>query len=138
MPPPKKKPAKKTPAKKAPAKKASAKTASTKHADPFQDAVSTVRGFQLYTLIGLGLVVLFVLFQLFPDLRYVWWLNAPAAVAGAGLLWHQSKNAKGLELQVCTYALYAIIAMFVLRDIYLADTLSDIRNWDIDNFFSQK
>ena len=116
-------------AKKAPAKKTPAKKAPAKQADPLQDAVSTVQGFQLYTLIGLGLLIAFVLCQLFPGLRYVWWLNIPFAVGAAGFLWHQSKTTKGLELKVCTYALYAVIALFVLRDAYLADTLHDIRNW---------
>ena len=125
---------KKTPAKKAPAKKTPAKKAPAKQADPLQDAVSTVRGFELYTLIGLGLAILFVLFQIFPGMRYIWWLNIPAVVGSAALLWHQSKQVKGLELKVCTYTLYAVIALFVIRDAVLADTLNDIRNWD--DFFS--
>lgn len=115
--------------KKKPAAKKAAKKAPAKQADPIQDAVSTLQGFQLYTLIGLGLVVLFVIFQLFPGMRFVWWLNVPAAVGAAGLLWHQSKITKGLELKVCTYALYAIIVMFVFRDIYMSDTLNNFRNW---------
>ena len=129
-------PKKKAPAKKTPAKKAPAKQASAKQAVPLQDAVSTLRGFQLYTLIGLGLFLAFAFFHLPDRTAFLWYLQVPLAVGAAGFLWHQTKQTTGLENTVCTYGLYAVIAAFVLRDIWLADIINDFQNWNFNNLFS--
>ncbi len=118
-------PKKKTPAKAKTAKPATKpKTAPAKKDNPVQDIMSTLQSFQLNTLIALGLAVAFLIFQLGPDLRYIWWLNIPAAGASGYMFWRQDGNVKGLEAKVCRYGLFAVVALFLWRDIYLSNQLN--------------
>jgi len=128
--------AKTTSAAKAPAKKQPAAPAANK--DMVQDTIQLVQGFQINTLIALGLSVAFVIFQLFPDLRYIWWLNFPAAVGAGYFFWSQEKNVSGLEAKVCRWGLFAVVAVFVWRDIQISNTLYDISQgrFNLNEFFS--
>ncbi len=100
------------------------KTALAKKDDPIQDTIALVRGFQLNTLIALGLTVAFLVFQLIPDLRYIWWLNIPTAAASGYMFWRQDANVKGVEAKVCRYGLFTVAALFLWRDIYLSNQLN--------------
>ncbi len=125
-------PKKKTPAKAKAAKpKAAPKTALAKKDDPVQDIITTLQNFQLHTLIALGLAVAFLVFQLVPDLRYIWWLNIPAAAASGYMFWRQDGNVKGIEAKVCRYGLFTVAALFLWRDIYLSNQLNELQDWNI-------
>ena len=107
------------------------KTALAKKDDPIQDTIALVRGFQLNTLIALGLTVAFLVFQLIPDLRYIWWLNIPTAAVSGYMFWRQDANVTGVEAKVCRYGLFTVAALFLWRDIYLSNQLNELQNWDI-------
>jgi len=138
-------PKKKTPAKpkakstapaKAPAKKKAAAPAVKQ--DAVQETIELVKGFQLNTLIALVLAVLFVIFQFNAEWRYIWWLNFPAAIAAGYFFWSQEKNVSGIEAKVCRWGLFAVVAVFVWRDIYISNTLYNISqgNFNLNEFFS--
>lgn len=125
-------PKKKTPAKAKTAKPAAKpKTALTKKDDPVQDIVTTLQNFQPHTLIALVLAVAFLVFQLVPDLRYIWWLNIPAAAASGYMFWRQDGNVTGIEAKVCRYGLFAVAALFLWRDIYLSNQLNELQDWNV-------
>jgi hypothetical protein len=121
-----KKTAGKTPTKKAPATKA----------DPVQDVIELVRGFQVNTMIAMALAVLLFVFQLFPDLTYLWWLNIATAAASGYMFWRQGDLTTGNEQKVCRWGLLAVVAIFLWRDIYISQQLNEIANFDFENPFS--
>lgn len=123
-------PAKKTTAK-TPAKKAPAKTA-----DPINDTIEMVRGFQVNTMIAMGLAVLLLIFQFFPDLRYLWWLNIATVAASGYMFWRQGDVTEGNEQKICRWGLLAVVAIFLWRDIHISQTLNDIANFGFSNPFS--
>ncbi|MCH8081146.1 MAG: hypothetical protein IID52_02015 [Proteobacteria bacterium] len=122
-------PKKKTPAKAKAAKpRAVPKTALAKKDDPVQDTIALVRGFQLNTLIALGLAIVFLLFQLFPETRFNWLLNIPVAALSGYLFWRQGNETKDIEQKVCRYGLLAVVAVFLWRDINISMTLAEYIN----------
>ena len=128
-------PKKKTTAKAKPAaksKKAPAKTAPAKRDDMVQETIDLLKGFQLHTLIAIGLGSAFVIIQFFPDLRYIWLLNIAVAGSSGYLFWRQNENVDGSEAKVCRYGLLAVVAVFFWRDYQISQTLYDISQGGID------
>lgn len=116
----------KTPTKKTPAVKA----------DPVQDVIEMVRGFQVNTMIAMALAVGLLFFQFFPDLRYLWWLNIAFAAASGYMFWRQGDLTKGNEQKVCRWGLLTVVAIFLWRDIYISQQLNEIANFGFSNPFS--
>lgn len=122
--------AKKATTPKAPAaKKKTAAPAQQTGQDALQEITTTVRSFQVNTLVGLGLAIAFVLFQIFPDARYIWWLNIPAAAIAGYIFWRQADVTKGIEQTVCRYGLLAVALLFLARDIYISERLRDAADY---------
>ena len=114
---------KKKPAAKAKNTKAKGKSALAKVEDPIQDVVAVVKGFQLHTLFALGLAVAFLLIQIIPDLRHLWWLNILFAAGSGYLFWRQEGIVSGLEHKICRWGLLAVVALFIFRDINISTDL---------------
>jgi hypothetical protein len=112
--------AKKTTAK-APAKKAPA----TK-SDPFNDTIEMVRGFQLYTLVAMGLTLALFLLVVVQDWRYIWELNIPVAGAAGYLFWSQGNKTEGMEQKICRWGLLAVVIMFLYRDVTISQDLESL------------
>jgi len=125
----------KKPAKKAPAPK----SAAAKQNDPIQDTIEMVRGFQINTLLAIGLGIAFIFFQFFDILQVQWWLNIIFAGAAVYFFWLQSDVTEGTELKVCRWGLLLILALFVLRDITISNKLEDYTHkyGDLEEVFSR-
>jgi hypothetical protein len=83
-----------------------------------------VKGFNPLTLVGAGLIIVFLVFCFISTLAVRWWLMVPIALASFVLLSKSKGAAAGLEKNVCVYGIWAIIALFILRDIYMAHSLA--------------
>ncbi|WP_139164002.1 hypothetical protein [Desulfoluna spongiiphila] len=100
-----------------------------------KQAMEAIKTFNPLTFAGVGLILLFVILCFIGGLSIRWWLMVPVAVAGVALLMKQKTESTGLELQVCTYGIWAMVAVFLLRDIMMAhqvatvvDGFSDVMN----------
>lgn len=123
---------------KAPASKkaapAKSKPAPARKDDPIQEVIGTFMGFNQNTQLALGLALGFLIIQIIPDLRHLWWLNFPVAAGAGYLFWLQGEKATGLEQKVCRWGLLTVAALFILRDINVSRELVDYVNrygeWD--------
>jgi len=134
-------PKKKTTVKAKPASKpktAPAKTAPAKRDDLVQETIDLLKGFQLHTLIAIGLGLAFVLIQFFDKLSYIWLLNFAVAASAGYLFWRQDENVKGIEAKVCRYGLLAVVAVFFWRDYQISQTLYDLSqgNFNLNDLVS--
>lgn len=116
----------KAPAKKTPAAKS----------DPINDTIEMVRGFQMYTLVAIGLAVIFFILVIVPDWRYIWELNIPVAGAAGYLFWSQSNKTDGMEQKVCRWGLLAVVIVFLYRDVTISQELGTYADFDFNNPFS--
>ncbi len=118
--------------------KAPAKGAAGAKGDPIQDAIELVRGFQINTLIAIGLAIALFVFLIVPDLRYIWWLNIFGAAASGYLFWKQAETTEGIELKVCRWGLLLVVLMFLGRDIMISEKLAEFDDayGDINDLFS--
>lgn len=82
-----------------------------------------VKGFELMSLVGLGIVVVFFLFMFFDVFNLKWWIMLPLAGAGGFLLYRQKSETKGFEKNMCFYGLVALIIFVVGRDINITNQL---------------
>lgn len=85
-----------------------------------EDLIGNIQKFHLLTFVGLGLILVFIIFCFITYLAIQWWLMVPIAIGSAVLLFKRKKEASGLEKQVCTYGIWTIIGVFILRDIVMA------------------
>ncbi len=113
----------KAPAKKAPAAKS----------DPVNDTIEMVRSFQMYTLVAIGLALVFMVLVIVPDFRYIWELNIPVAGASGFLFWSQANKTEGIEQKVCRWGLLAVVIIFLYRDINISQKLGNLADF---NFFN--
>lgn len=116
---------KKKPAAKAKTTKAKGKSTPAKVDNPVEDVVAVLKGFQLHTLFALGLAVAFLLIQIIPDLRHLWWLNILFAAGAGYLFWRQEGIVSGLEHKICRWGLLVVVALFIWRDINISTELVD-------------
>ena len=116
---------KKQPAAKAKTTKAKGKSApAVVQKDPVQDVIVLIKSFQINTLAAIFLALAFLFFQLFPEfLRNIWWLNILFAAGSGYLFWRQEGEVTGLEKTICRYSLFAVVALFIWRDINISNDL---------------
>ncbi len=107
---------------KSPAKKKTAPAEVQKY--PVQNVIALIKSFQTNTLVAIFLALAFLFFQLFPELlRNIWWLNILTATGAGYLFWRQEGEVTGLEKTVCRYSLFAVVALFLWRDINISNDL---------------
>lgn len=109
-----------------------------KAGDPLNEILETVRGFQMNTLIALALAVVLFICLVFPDLRYIWWINIPLAGASGYLFWSQGNVTKGVEQKVCRWGLLVVALLFLYRDIVISQKLAefDAAYGELNDLFS--
>jgi len=90
--------------------------------------LATLKGFETLTLVGLALAVVLLVFQLVPDWRLPWLPNFLAAAVAGFLLWSQGRKTPGLEEKICKYGLLTVAALFLWRDYYISELLSDYKS----------
>ncbi|MEE8295555.1 MAG: hypothetical protein V3R64_07565 [Sphingomonadales bacterium] len=115
------------------ATKAPVKKTSAANSDPVQNFIELVRGFQMYTLVAMGLAAIFIVLVIVPDWRYVWELNIPFAGASGYLFWSQSNKTEGLEQKVCRWGLLAVVIIFLYRDVTISQKLGSLADFDLFN-----
>lgn len=113
--------------------KAPVKKVSAANSDPINDAIELVRGFQMYTLVAIGLAVVFLILVIVPDWRYVWELNIPFAGASGYLFWSQGNKTEGIEQKVCRWGLLAVVIIFLYRDVTISQKLGSLADFDFFN-----
>jgi len=82
--------------------------------------VESIKKFHMLTFVGLGLLLLFIIFCFITTVAVRWWLMIPIAVAGVIVLYTRMKQASGLEKKVCLFAVWGMVTVFVLRDIVMS------------------
>lgn len=85
--------------------------------------IDDVKKFDLMSLIGLGIVVVYFLFMFFDVFNLKWWIMLPLAGAGVFLLYRQRTETRGFEKSMCFYGLIALIVFVVGRDINITNRL---------------
>ena len=85
-----------------------------------------VKALSTLTLVGLGLALLFLVFFFIDGLAYKWWLMFPVIIFSGGVLYRQYTETTGLEKKICRYALFSLVALFLIRDIQMS---SHINAW---------
>jgi len=102
-----------------------------------EDLINDIKNFHLHTLLGAGLSIIFLVFCFIITLAVRWYLMIPIAIGSAYLLFSRKDNSTGLEKKVCTYGLWVIIGLFIVRDIYMSNKLALIVNAasEFQNFF---
>lgn len=83
--------------------------------------IEDVKKFNLMSLVGIGLVLVFLLFMFFDALTFKWWLMLPIAGAAAFVLYRQLSDTQGFEKKACFYALIAVGVLVLFRDIQISN-----------------
>jgi len=83
--------------------------------------IEDVKKFNLMSLVGIGLVLVFLLFMFFSGLTFKWWLMLPIAGASAFILYRQLSDTQGFEKKACFYALIAVGVLVLFRDIQISN-----------------
>jgi hypothetical protein len=90
------------------------------------EVIKVAKKFQILTLLGLGLGILFIIFLFFIDLYVRWWLMLPLGAVSIYLLYRQQQKTTGLEKKLCVYGFWVMIALVLLRDLLISSKMSDI------------
>lgn len=119
------------------AAKPAAKETKAAKGDPVQDTIELVRGFQINTLIAIGLAVLLLISVAVPDFRYIWWLNIFLAASSGYMFWKQGDTTSGTEQKVCRWGLLIVALLFLVRDISISNELAEFdKNYgDLNDLF---
>lgn len=88
--------------------------------------VESIKKFHVLTFVGLGLLLLFIIFCFITSVAVRWWIMVPIAVAGVTVLYTRMKQASGLEKKVCVFAIWGMVAVFVLRDIVMSYRIASL------------
>ncbi len=82
--------------------------------------LANVKKFNMLSLVGLGLVVVFFVFMFIDGFNYRWLIMLPISGAAAFILYRQDSETQGFEKKICYYGLIVLAALFVMRDISMA------------------
>ena len=85
-----------------------------------------IKNFHHFTLLGVGLSFIFLVFCFIVSLSVRWYVMIPIAIGSFYLLFSRKDNNAGLQKKVCTYGLWVIIGLFIIRDIDMSNKLVGI------------
>lgn len=83
--------------------------------DENQNPLNVVKFLQPLTYLGIGFIVLFMLFCFSASLSANWQLIIPLALTGSMILYKQKNSAKGGEAVLCKVAYWSLIMMYVVK-----------------------
>ena len=91
-----------------------------------EDLFNDIKNFHHFTFLGVGLAFIFLVLCFIVTLSVRWYLMIPIAIGSFYLLFSRKDNSAGLEKKVCTYGLWVITGLFIIRDIDMSNKVGGI------------
>lgn len=90
------------------------------------DIIKDMKGYSIPTFVCIGLAALFLVLCCVDTVAVRWWVMVPIAIAGIVTAYKQKSKVSGTERLVCVVALWALVCLFLLRDVVMSSKLADV------------
>lgn len=89
------------------------------------DLLVQLKKFNLLTTLGVIFEITFVILC-FQQSVFNWLIMLPIALLSFGSFYKVKNDIKGFEKQVCTYGIWSLIGILIIRDIYISHKIKEI------------
>ena len=90
--------------------------------------ITKLKRFNILSWLGIVLTIFFIICSFINITNLTWWVMLPIFIIAFIALFKQKKNVVGLEKTFVITALWILIAMFFIRDVFLSEKLIHIYN----------